>query len=120
MSDQTEFEKGSGNVFADLGLPDAEEMLLKAHLVHQISAILEERGLTQAQAAELLGIDQPKVSHLLRGHLRGFSVERLTRFLNALGQDVEIVVRPKPRAQRRGRTRVTTRRRSASAAARTD
>lgn len=120
MSDEIEFEKGSGNVFADLELPDPEEMLLKAHLVHQISVILEEHALTQAQTAELLGIDQPKVSHLLRGHLRGFSVERLTRFLNALGQDVEIVVRPKPRAQHRGRTRVTTRRRSASAAARAD
>jgi predicted XRE-type DNA-binding protein len=120
MSDEIEFERGSGNVFADLGLPGAEEMLLKAHLTHQISMILEERGLTQAQAAELLAIDQPKVSHLLRGNLRGFSVERLTRFLNALGQDVEIVVRPKPRTQREGRTRVTTRRRSASAGARAD
>jgi predicted XRE-type DNA-binding protein len=120
MSDGIGFEKGSGNVFADLGLPDAEEMLLKAHLVHQISTILEARGLTQARAAELLGIDQPKVSHMLRGHLRGFSIERLTRFLNALGQDVEIVVRPKPRAQRHGRTRVTTRRRSAPAAARAE
>jgi predicted XRE-type DNA-binding protein len=117
MSDEVEFEKGSGNVFADLGLPDAEEMLLKAHLVHQISVILEERELTQAQAADVLGIDQPKVSHLLRGNLRGFSVERLTRFLNALGQDVEIVVRPKPRTEQQGRTRVTSRRRSAPATA---
>jgi predicted XRE-type DNA-binding protein len=120
MSDEIEFEEGSGNVFTDLGLPDPEEMLLKAHLVHQVSVILEDRGLTQAQAAELLGIDQPKVSHLLRGNLRGFSVERLTRFLNALDQDVEIVVRPKPRTERQGRTRVTTRRRSGSGAARAD
>ena len=116
MNAEIGFEPGSGNVFADLGLPDAEEMLLKAHLVHQISTILEKRGLTQAQAAELLSIDQPKVSHLLRGHLRGFSTGRLTRFLNALGQDVEIVVRPMPRTARQGRTRVTSRRRSASSA----
>jgi predicted XRE-type DNA-binding protein len=114
MSDEIEFERGRGNVFTDLGLPDSEEMLLKAHLVHQISLILEERGHTQAEAAELLGIDQPKVSRLLRGQLRGFSVERLTRFLNLLGQDVEIVVRPKPGTQRQGRTRVTARRRSGS------
>lgn len=118
MSDKIEFEKGSGNVFADLGLPDAEEMLLKAHLAHQISEILEERELTQVQAADLLGVDQPKVSHLLRGNLRGFSIERLTRFLNALGQDVEIVVRPKPRSEQQGRTRVTSRRQSAPSIAR--
>lgn len=115
MSDEIEFERGSGNVFADLGLPDAEEMLLKAHLVHQISVVLEEHGLTQTAAAELLGIDQPKVSALLRGQLRGFSLERLTRFLNALGQDVEIVVRPKPKSERQGRTLVTSRRRSTPA-----
>jgi hypothetical protein len=66
----------------------------------------------------VLGIDQPKVSALLRGALRGFSVERLTRFLNALGQDVEIVLRPKPRSERRGRTRVISRRRNAPAARR--
>jgi predicted XRE-type DNA-binding protein len=93
-------------------------MLLKAHLAHQISVILEDRALTQAHAAELLGVDQPKVSHLLRGNLRGFSIERLSRFLNALGQDVEIVVRPKPRSELQGRTRVTSRRRSASSATR--
>lgn len=116
MSEEIEFEQGSGNVFADLGLPDADEMLLKAHLVHQISVIIEERDVTQAQAAELLGIDQPKVSRLLRGHLRGFSIERLTRFLNALGQDVEIVVRPKPRSEPQGHTRVTSRRRASGAA----
>ncbi|CAN5163058.1 hypothetical protein BH24GEM3_BH24GEM3_09120 [soil metagenome] len=106
----------SGNVFADMGLPDAEELLAKADLAIQISCIIEERELTQAEAAELLRIDQPKVSALVRGRLEGFSIERLTRFLNALGQDVEIVVRPKPRSERHGRTRVISRRRSAPAA----
>ena len=113
MSKLPEHTVSSGNVFADLGLPDAEELLVKAELVLQISRIIEERGLTQVRAAEELGIDQPKVSALLRGHLRGFSVERLTRFLNALGQDVEIVVRPKPRSEQQGHTRVIQRQRSA-------
>jgi predicted XRE-type DNA-binding protein len=118
MSKLPDHTVSSGNVFADLGLPDADELLVKAELVLQISRILEDRDLTQMQAADVLSIDQPKVSALLGGHLRGFSVERLTRFLNALGQDVEIVVRPKPRAERHGRTRVIARRRSAPAAAR--
>lgn len=94
----------SGNVFADLGLPDAEELDLKAELVYKISQIIAERGLTQAQAAEILGINQPKVSALLRGRLDGFSVERIMRFLTALDRDVEIVVKPK--AQTRGRLKV--------------
>ncbi len=115
MGKLPEHTVSSGNVFEDLGLPDSDEMLVKAELVLQISRIIEERGLTQVEAAELLGVDQPKVSALLRGRLRGFSVERLSRFLNALGQDVEIVVRPKPRSARHGHTRVTSRRRSASA-----
>jgi predicted XRE-type DNA-binding protein len=105
---------GSGNVFADLGLPDADELLVKAGLALQISRIVEQRGLTQAHAAKALGIDQPKVSALLHGHLRGFSAERLTRFLNALGQDVDIVVRPTTPRARRGQTRVVSRRRTAA------
>src|SRR5580698_6799049 len=84
--------EGSGNVFADLGLPDAEELLAKANLAHRITCLVTEQKLTQTQAAARLGIDQPKVSALLRGKLDGFSTERLIRFLNALGQDVEIVV----------------------------
>lgn len=86
-------EPGSGNVFADLGLPDPSEHLLKAGLVVKIAAIIEERGLSQTAAAHILGIDQPKVSALLGGRFRGYSVERLLRFLVALGQDVEIVVK---------------------------
>jgi predicted XRE-type DNA-binding protein len=92
-----EVEASSGNVFADLGVPDADEALAKAELARRICAILAGRKLTQAKAAAVLGIDQPKVSALVRGKLDGFSTDRLFRFLNALGQDVEIVVRPRRR-----------------------
>jgi predicted XRE-type DNA-binding protein len=87
-------EKSGGNVFADIGLPDAEQTLAKAELARQIAACVNERRLTQAKAADLLGIDQPKVSALLRGKLSGFSTERLMKYLNALGHDVQIVVTP--------------------------
>jgi predicted XRE-type DNA-binding protein len=87
-------ERSSGNVFADLGLENPEALLAKAELVQRIADIIAERKLTQARAAKLLGIDQPKVSALLRGKLDGFSTDRLFRFLNALGRDVEIVIRP--------------------------
>src|ERR1700674_1863982 len=91
----TTITKGSGNVFRDLGLHDADVLQAKADLVHQISALIEERGLTQMQAAEVLRVTQPKISALLRGRLDGFSMDRLVRFLNALDQDVKISVRPK-------------------------
>ena len=90
-------EESSGNVFADLGLTAPEELLAKAELVQRIADIIAERKLTQVRAAKLLGIDQPKVSALLRGKLDGFSTDRLFRFLNALGRDVEIVIRPAKR-----------------------
>jgi predicted XRE-type DNA-binding protein len=92
-----EQEPSSGNVFADLGLADAEEHLIKAGLVVKIGRILRQRDLTQAAAAQLMGIDQPKVSAMLAGQFRGYSVERLMRFLVALGHDVEIVVKPRKR-----------------------
>jgi len=98
--------RGSGNVFADLGLPDAEELLAKAELVFAISQAMEERGLTQRQAAVLMGVDQPKVSHMLRGRLRDFSTDRLMGFLTSLGRDVDIVVRPAPKSRARGRIHV--------------
>lgn len=85
---------GSGNVFADMGCPDAEDALTKARLAYEIGVLIQASKLTQAQAARRLKIDQPKVSALLRGRLAGFSVERLIRFLNDLGQDVEINIRP--------------------------
>jgi predicted XRE-type DNA-binding protein len=94
-----EVEPSSGNVFADLGFPDPEEALLKAQLAGRILQFVRERKLTQVKVAALLGIDQPKVSHLLRGRLGGFSTERLLRFVNALGQDVEIVIRPARKRQ---------------------
>lgn len=94
MSD-TDSTPSSGNVFADLGLPDPEGLLAKAELVRQIDAIIHERGLSQTQAAAILGIDQPKVSALLNGRLSGFSMDRLVRFLLALDRDVQISVRPK-------------------------
>jgi predicted XRE-type DNA-binding protein len=92
-----EVEASTGNVFADLGLPDAGEHLIKAGLVVRIDRIIRARKLTQSAAAELMGIDQPKVSAMLAGQFRGYSVERLMRFLVALGHDVEIVVKPKKR-----------------------
>lgn len=98
--------RGSGNVFADLGLPEPEERLAKAALAHALARLIRARGLTQKAAAERLAIDQPKVSHLLRGRLAGFSTERLLGFLTALGRDVDIVVKSPPRSRRRGRVRV--------------
>ena len=89
----------SGNVFADMGLPDAEELDTKARLGAAICRIVERRKLTQIEVATALGINQPKVSALLHYKLEGFSVERLMRFLTALGHDVEIVIRPRPRAR---------------------
>jgi len=88
------YEVGSGNVFKDLGLPNAEEHLVKAQLVFKIDTILKKHHLKQTEAASLFGITQPDVSKMLRGDFRQFSVERLLRFLVALDQDVEIVVKP--------------------------
>ena len=99
-------EKGSGNVFADLGLPNPEERLAKAGLAIRIVLAIRSRKLTQVRAARVLKIDQPKVSRLLRGQLSGFSAERLMHFLTLLGSDVEIVVRPARRSRRQGRLRV--------------
>jgi predicted XRE-type DNA-binding protein len=86
-------EQGAGNVFADIGLPDADEHLIKARLVFRIAALMRERALKQSEAAALFGVRQPDVSKMLHGDLRQFSVERLMRCLVALGQDVEIVVK---------------------------
>ncbi|MEE8622712.1 MAG: helix-turn-helix transcriptional regulator [Alphaproteobacteria bacterium] len=106
MSNDIAIEKSSGNVFADLGIAEPEEAQAKAELARQISGIITQRRLSQVAAAKLLGIDQPKVSALMRGRLSGFSTERLIRFLNVLDRDVEIVVKPKPRSRRRGRIKV--------------
>ena len=88
------YEIGSGNVFQDIGVPNPEQHLVKAQLVFRIAGIIKERRLKQIEVADLLGIRQPDVSKMLRGEFRQFSVERLLRFLVALNQDVEIVVKP--------------------------
>jgi predicted XRE-type DNA-binding protein len=96
--------KSSGNVFADLGVKDPEEALVKARLAHVIADAIMVRGLTQVEAAELLGIDQPKISRLVRGQLTGFSIDRLFRFVTLLGSDIEItVVEPARKNRRSGR-----------------
>ena len=87
------YEISSGNVFKDIGVPNAEEHRIKAQLVFKIDTIMKGRRLKQVEAADLLGIRQPDISKMLRGEFRQFSVERLLRFLVALNQDVEIVVR---------------------------
>jgi predicted XRE-type DNA-binding protein len=96
----------SGNVFADLGFAEPEEELAKAQLASRVRQIIERQRLTQAAAAALMGIDQPKVSALINGRLASFSSGRLMRLLTALGQDVEIVVKAKSRSRQRGRLRV--------------
>jgi predicted XRE-type DNA-binding protein len=106
MTEETEVFHGSSNVFADLGLPDAEELLAKAELARQIITTIDKRRMTQVQAAEILGIDQPKVSALVRGKLAGFSFERLIHFLNLLGRDVQIVVKAKPRTRQQAGLKV--------------
>ena len=88
------YETTSGNVFKDIGIPNAEEHLIKAQLVFKIDTIMKDRGLKQVEAANLFGIRQPDISKMLRGEFRQFSVERLLRFLVALDQDVEIVIKP--------------------------
>ena len=94
MSNKKRYETGSRNVFKDIGVPNAEEHLVKAQLVFKIDKIMKDRGLKQVEAAGLFGVRQPDVSKMLRGEFRQFSVERLLRFLVALDQDVEIVVKP--------------------------
>ncbi len=100
--EKVKIEHGSGNVFADLGRPDADAQLLKAELVTRIDRIIRRSRLTHTQAAELLGLSQPDVSSLLQGNFRDYSVERLLRVLAALGRDVDIVIR-KPTGHRPSR-----------------
>jgi predicted XRE-type DNA-binding protein len=97
----------SGNVFADLGLPEPEEELAKAQLASCIREIIKRRRLTQEAAASRMGVDQPKVSAILNGRLANFSGDRLMRLLTALGQDVEIRVKATPRGRAHGQIRVT-------------
>ncbi len=94
MSSRKRYEVGGRNVFKDIGVPNAEEHLVKAQLVFKIDTIMKDRGLKQVEAADLFGVRQPDVSKMLRGEFRQFSVERLLRLLVALDQDVQIVVKP--------------------------
>lgn len=107
VKSKTEAVPSSGNVFADLGLPNAEEKHTKAHLAFAINEILRKQQLSQAAAARRLNINQPKISALRNYRLEGFSVERLMNFLTALDRDVEIVIHHKPRRNKGGRILVT-------------
>ncbi len=107
MGEESVAQPGSGNVFADLELPEPEEALTKATLAMRIGQLIAHRRLSQTEAARVMGIDQPKVSALVRGRLTMFSTERLLCFLNALDQDVEIVVRPKQNVASKAIIRVT-------------
>lgn len=96
-------EEGSGNLYADLGYPDSESVLVKAQLVAKIAEIVQRRALTQTRTAEILGLTQPKVSALLKGRFRGVSEHRLLECLTRLGRDVHIVIKPTPRSRSNGR-----------------
>lgn len=100
IEENIEAEIGSGSIYADLGYKNFEEMETKANLVIEIAKAIKKKRLTQTQAAKILCISQPKLSELLNGRFRGYSVERLMHFLNELGQDIDIIVRSKPRNRR--------------------
>ncbi len=102
----SKIERGTTNVYADLGMANAEEMLVKAQLATKIGDIIKRRKLTQIQAAELLGITQPKLSGLLRGQFRGISESKMLECLTRLGRDVEIVVKSAPRSRTEGHVSV--------------
>lgn len=104
MTQKPEYNESFGNVFADLDVENPEEALAKSELARQIAKIIKKKKLTQKQAAEFLRIDQPKISALIRGRLRSFSLERLIRFLNELGQDVSIMISPAKSQSERGST----------------
>ena len=95
MRKKSEYTQSSGNVFADLELPNAEERLLKAQLAVQIRRFIEQKDWTQSEMAQVIGLDQPKVSNLLRGRLVGFSVDRLLNILNRLGHNIEVRISAK-------------------------
>lgn len=92
-----DYEISSGNLYADMNYANPEELQAKSELAREIYLIIQSKGMKQNKVGELFGISQPKVSNLLNGHLSGFSLERLTRFLNILDYDVDIVVKPKPK-----------------------
>ena len=107
MARKVKVELGSGNIFADLGLPDAQTHFLKAQIVSEIYRLSNARKLTQALAGERMGISQPEVSRLFKGNFREYSIERLMGFLTTFDRDVEIVVRPRKKAGKAGRITFT-------------
>lgn len=106
MSPEDKVHRGSGNVFADIGVTHPERVLARAQVMFRISEILQERNLTQKEAAKVLGISQSKVSCLMNGKLSMFSLDHLFELLNALDRDVEIIIRPRTKEERVATTRV--------------
>lgn len=100
MTKKIDYEIGSGNIYKDLGFERPDEELLKADIAALIYTILQQRKLTQKAAADILGVDQPKISALKNGHLAGFSIERLFSFLLALNQDIDVVIKPRSNRQK--------------------
>jgi len=101
-----DYQEGSDNIFSDLGLPDADELLARSNLIIAIKTVMEKRGLTQAQVAALVGMGQPDISKMLRGDLERFTTDRVMQVLNKLGQDIEITVKPAPKRRPAGRITV--------------
>ncbi len=108
MTRKVKVERGSDNIFADLGFADAETHLLKAEIVAELYRMTAERKLTQERAGKLMGISQPEVSRMFRGHFREYSIERLMGFLTTFNRDVEILVRPRHKSRTVGKIRFTT------------
>lgn len=107
MTRRTKIEVGSGNIFADLNLPDAGSHFLKAQIVSEIYRLASESKLTQAQVGKRIGVSQPEVSRMFKGHFREYSIERLMEFLTAFDRDVEIVVKPHKKTGKGGRITFT-------------
>jgi len=107
MNKKIKVYRGSGNVFADIGLPHPERVMARAQIMHRIENIITEKGLTQKQAAKILGIPQSKVSCLMNGKLSMFSLDHLFELLNALDRDVEIIIKPKTKDEKFATTHVS-------------
>lgn len=108
MTQENEFIQSSGNVFADLEVENPEEEIAKAHLALNIRRLIQERSITQKQAANILGTDQGRVSDLMNGKVSGFTFDRLLRFITALDRDVQIVIASDPAPQSKATVRVVT------------
>ena len=102
-----EFELSSGNVFADIGFANAEEMLLKSELVRQINKAIKERELTSTQTRDMLNLDEEMLSNLSKGSLTELTLENLFRYLNILGRDLEVVLKPRSTSSSQGKLQVT-------------